>query len=736
MRLTESDRDSALSVSLDSASEAGPSYPAGPSNGHNGVATKTNGFSLPYTNGSLSKSSIHEEMDGHASARDGSYVARVSLPGRTLYDDSYVDREEFVRLVIQSLRDVGYMESAATLEAESGYIMETPEVAEFRRCILDASWDSAEAALVRLGVTEGEGLWEAKFLIAKQKYLEYLEAGKTTAALHVLRNELAPLNPELDHLHALSSLMMCSDPVDLRQQVGWDGASGASRRRLLMDLQRYIPSSIMIPQRRFATLLEQARAYQQSRCLYHNVPPRDQSYSLYTDHACDRNAFPRVTTAVLSVHEDEVWNLEWSHSGKYLATASKDKTAIIWRVELDKDPRYRAYAPEFILRDHEYPVGCVSWSLDDSILLTASEHRITLWNARTGLRIRTLEQHVDVVTALAWLPDGSGFISGGLDRKIILWDADGKLRDAWGRTPIRVTDLQVTPDFTRLVAVGMYDMMPPPPDPAAASAAGAAGAGPGPGPGAGGTGAGGAVSPGRVAETRIITYDLATKQPEMSIRLEGELTSVKVSQDSQFALINRASETGPPAEIHLIDLSTGRVVRKYTGHSQAKHVIRSCFGGVEENFVLSGSEDGKVYIWHRETGMLLEELAGHGEGSVNSVAWNPVNERMFASCSDDRTVRIWEAPPADTLSASAAASTAEADVREHVDEEEHVIENGSGSGKGKGRWDAGSSGAASGSGSASQAMGASGSGSGAVGGSSSSTDAESGYGLGSTTALF
>ena len=50
-------------------------------------------------------------------------------------------------------------ESAATLEAESGYIMETPEVAEFRRCIRDASWDSAESALARLGVTEGEGLW-------------------------------------------------------------------------------------------------------------------------------------------------------------------------------------------------------------------------------------------------------------------------------------------------------------------------------------------------------------------------------------------------------------------------------------------------------------------------------------------------------------------------------------------------------------------------------------------------
>ncbi|KAI0672732.1 WD40 repeat-like protein [Trametes maxima] len=714
MRLSESDRDSAVSVSLDSALEAGPSFASGPSNGHSRVASKGNGFTHhPYTNGS-SKPSIGSDLDGRTQETHRSSVARVSLPGRTLYEDSYVDREEFVRLIIQSLRDVGYMESAATLEAESGYIMETPEVAEFRRCILGASWESAETALVRLGVTEGEGLWDAKFLIAKQKYLEHLEAGKITAALSVLRNELAPLNPELDHLHALSSLMMCSDPSDLRHQVGWDGAGGTSRRRLLMDLQRYIPSSVMIPQRRFATLLDQARAYQQSRCLYHNVPLRSQPYSLYTDHQCDRNAFPRVTTAVLSVHEDEVWNLEWSHNGKYLATASKDRTAIIWRVELDKDPRYRAYSPEFILRDHEFHVGCVSWSLDDSILLTASEHRITLWNARTGLRVRTLEQHTDVVTALSWLPDGSGFISGGLDRKIILWDADGKMRDNWGRTtPIRVTDLMVTPDFTRLVAVGMYDL--PPTIPAGGNAAQDAGAA-----GCTGTGAGaggGGTSTSRGSETRIIIYNLTTKHPESSIRLEGELTSVKISQDSQYALINRASENGPPAEIRLLDLNTEQVVHKYTGHSQSKHVIRSCFGGVEGNFVLSGSEDGNVYIWHRETGALLEVLEGHGEGSVNSVAWNPVNERMFASCSDDKTVRIWEAPPPDALPPSALAVAGS----DGLDRAEDPRDGENGKGKGKGRWDAGPST------STSSVAGA---------GSSSLSDAGNGYGIGSTTALF
>ena len=36
-------------------------------------------------------------------------IARVTLPGTKLYEDSVVEREEFVRLVIQSLRDVGYV---------------------------------------------------------------------------------------------------------------------------------------------------------------------------------------------------------------------------------------------------------------------------------------------------------------------------------------------------------------------------------------------------------------------------------------------------------------------------------------------------------------------------------------------------------------------------------------------------------------------------------------------------
>ncbi|TFK42349.1 WD40-repeat-containing domain protein [Crucibulum laeve] len=657
MKLSDSDRSSALAIQPDMT--AGPSSSVGldgmePMNGH----TKGNGFTT-VANGT-SSSAVVLAM-GNGVQKHGKTVAKVNLPGTSLYEDSFVDREEFVRLVIQSLRDVGYIESAATLEAESGYAMEIPEVEQFRQYILDGMWAKAEAALTRLGVEDEDSLWDAKFLISQQKYLELLEAKKMTAALHVLRNELAPLGVDSDQLHTLSSLIMCSEPEDLRKRASWDGASGKSRQDLLDNLHHYIPSSVMIPQRRFSTLLHQARAYQRQNCVYHNAPSDTETFSLYSDHQCDESDFPRITTTILEVHGDEVWNMEWSHDGLYLASASKDKTAIIWRAGSSpgSGSSSQDWKPHLILRDHPYAVGCLAWSLDDSVLLTSAENYIKMWNTKTGVCVGSLDQHTETVTALAWLPGGSGFISGGLDRKIIHWETNGQLRESWGTVAIRVTDLAVTPDFTRLIAVGM-DVEPvnPPrnsgqPGETTNSAAGGNGA------------------PPAKNSNRMIVFDLSTKETESSIPLEGELTSVKVSQNSQYALINHA-----PDEIHLWDLLMNRLARRYTGQRQGRHVIRSCFGGIDGNFVVSGSEDGNVYVWHRDTGVLLEVLSGHGEGSVNSVAWNPRNPRMFASCSDDHTIRIWESPVPQMM------------VYSPIHQPDYPLTfNGKGKGKTRQRWD-------------------------------------------------
>ncbi|KDQ07069.1 hypothetical protein BOTBODRAFT_120606 [Botryobasidium botryosum FD-172 SS1] len=530
-------------------------------------------------------------------------IARVQPPWPSLYKDSPIDREEFVRLVVQSLRDVGYTESARTLEAESGYTLESGIVAEFRRAVIEGEWEELEAALLQLGVQNEDDLQTTRFLISQQKYLELLEARQLTAALYVLRNELAPLNYDSDRLHLLSSLMMCSEE-DLLSNAKWDGARGSSRQQLLADLQ----------------------LYQRNACLYHNTTA---PLSLYSDHECDRTQFPSLTTYILAEHADEVWHIKWSHDGRYLASASKDKSAIVWRIGPPSESGNRDCTPEQVFRDHKYEVSCLAWSLDDSILLTSAENIVKIWNVKSGVCIREVDSRVGPdpcpVSSLQWLPDNSGFVSGSMDRRIIFWDRDGKRTDTWGPTSIRITDMAISPDGSRLVATGMLH------NPALASAT--------PSTSSLNLPNGTSSNPSTLTK-RIVIYDMHTKQEEASIPQSGELTSVQISSDSQYALINRSVD-----EVHLWDLNSKRMVRRYMGHQQFRHVIRSCFGGANESFIVSGSEDGKVYIWHRDSCALLEALPGHGQGSVNTVAWNPQDEGMFASCSDDCTIRIWEALP-------------------------------------------------------------------------------------------
>lgn len=166
-------------------------------------------------------------------------------------------------------------ESAATLEAESGYTMESSEVSEFRQCILDGAWDSAEAALMQLGVADEDGLWVSIQLglgircthhmcpdLGVQVSHQSAEVSGTVGSREdrgclehppsrVSASKCRPRStafaikvgtafpvPASVPSKCLASLLMCADSTDLRQRANWDGASGTSRRRLLVDLQR------------------------------------------------------------------------------------------------------------------------------------------------------------------------------------------------------------------------------------------------------------------------------------------------------------------------------------------------------------------------------------------------------------------------------------------------------------------------------------------------------------------
>lgn len=153
-------------------------------------------------------------------------------------------------MLIQALSDMGYHSAAQTVSKDSGYQLESPAVTAFRTAVLEGLWTEAEQFLLGAASAAdgpnatGNGLvLEAgadrdamRFCIRKQKFLELLEQRDHRKALSILRTELTPLNQDAQHLHALSSLLMCPSAQDVKAKAGWDGAVGQSRRQLLSIL--------------------------------------------------------------------------------------------------------------------------------------------------------------------------------------------------------------------------------------------------------------------------------------------------------------------------------------------------------------------------------------------------------------------------------------------------------------------------------------------------------------------
>jgi len=85
-------------------------------------------------------------------------------------------------------------------------------------------------------------------------------------------------------------------------------------------------------------------------------------------------------------------------------------------------------------------------------------------------------------------------------------------------------------------------------------------------------------------------YNFLTRELEYEWDLKVRPTSVSISQDSRFLLVNKTD-----GEAQLIDITTRDAIQKYRGHSGGEYIVRSGFGGANESFVISGS-DGKLVV--------------------------------------------------------------------------------------------------------------------------------------------
>ena len=133
----------------------------------------------------------------------------------------------------------------------------------------------------------------------------------------------------------------------------------------------------MIPQHRLADLFDQVHRSQISKCLYHN-PSSSRPPSLFVDHMCDQNDFPLRTSMELSQSDGEVWFVEFSHNGKFLAASGQSNTVIVYDTHTF-DVRHR-------LGEHDRSVVYVSWSPDDSKLITCCQDaKARVWDITVSI---------------------------------------------------------------------------------------------------------------------------------------------------------------------------------------------------------------------------------------------------------------------------------------------------------------------------------------------------------------
>lgn len=388
------------------------------------------------------------------------------------------------------------------MEKESGFQLENHWVSSLRSFVIAGDWSGAENAISSLRSTasndgnddntmdrSNDSYLKLLYLIRRQKYCEQLLHRQRKEALHTLRSEITGLPIDGLDVQELASWIIESTP-ELIPAIGTLPEMQSRRLALYDQMQAYIPRIHVLPRRRLENLLEQAVNYQISSCLYHNTfnTSEEEDTGLYIDHRCDRELFPRSTTHVFEAHTDEVWFVAFSHDGIRLASASKDQTCIIWSVE--------DWSAVHVLSGHEDAVSFLAWSPNNShILSCGNDHKIKLWDTSSGACQRTFNRHTDAVTSCAWLPDGKRFVSSSLDKTIYFWNVDGTLLYRW--IGARVTDLAINSRGTHMIAV--------------------------------------------CHERKIRIYNIEQKSEDY-IQEEHSITSLSLSLDSRYALVNISAE--------------------------------------------------------------------------------------------------------------------------------------------------------------------------------------------------
>lgn len=286
-------------------------------------------------------------------------------------------------------------------------------------------------------------------------------------------------------------------------------------------------------------------------------------------------------------HQKGITSLAFSPDGLYFASGSRDNTLIIWNAKTFK--KYKT------LQGHTADIHDICFSPDGKYVLSGSlDTSLRLWNLESE-EFTLFEGHSNAVLSLDFSSDGQHIISGSSDQTLRLWNRKGELLQTLEGHHALVNSVIFSAKGQEIIS---------------------------------------ACSKGVCIHWNLQGKELIRKKlhhraiTALAYTQEGQLLSA--SEDNSAILWMKANEMSPTWQHPDLvwDISSS-VSFQYPNLSDQE-------GKTE--YLLSGSDDGKVRLWNLY-GRELYTLDAH-RGPVYSVAFDPSGTYMLSGGRDGKTI-VW-----------------------------------------------------------------------------------------------